>query len=252
MKIYDIILEVIKKKGAFYFILIDPDKLPLEKTAKFINHCQKSGVDGFLIGGSLLINGNLDESIKEVKKSTNLPVVIFPGSVNQVSPFADSILFISLISGRNAEHLIGKHVQAAPLVKKFGIEPISTGYMLIESGQTTTAEYVSGSKPIPRHKPEIAAATALAGQYLGMKLIYLEGGSGADNSVPKEMIEFVTKNVEIPVIVGGGIRTPEEARSKVKAGASIIVTGNIFENENNWKLIPLFASAIHQNESIEI
>jgi len=252
MKIFNQIKEIITEKGAGYFILIDPDKLSIEKTKKFVKHCEQSGVDGFLVGGSLMINGDLDNSIKAVKENCSLPVIIFPGSVNQLSPNADAVLYLSLISGRNAEHLIGKHVQAAPLIKKYGIEPISTGYMLIESGQTTTAEYVSVSKPIPRKKPEIAAATALAGQYLGMKLIYLEGGSGADNSVPEEMIELVSNQIDVPLIVGGGIRTPEEARLKVNAGANIIVTGNFFENENNWDLISDFSEAIHKNLPMEI
>ncbi len=252
MKIYNHINQIISQKGAAYFILIDPDKLPIEKTGTFVSHCEKSGVDGFLIGGSLMINGDLDKSIKAVKDNCKLPVIIFPGSVNQLSPNADALLYLSLISGRNAEHLIGKHVQAAPIIKKYNLEPISTGYMLIESGQTTTAEYVSVSKPIPRKKPEIAAATALAGQYLGMKLIYLESGSGAENSVPEEMIKLVSEQINIPLIVGGGIRTPEIARSKVHAGANIIVTGNFFENENNWSLISDFASAIHKYSSINI
>lgn len=245
MKIYKFIEQTIQKKGAAHFVLIDPDKLPLAKTESFVKFCEKSGVDGFLMGGSLMVNGDLDLSIKEVKKHCTLPTIIFPGSVNQVSKYADAILFISLISGRNPEHLIGKHVQAAPLIKKYNLEAISTGYMLIESGKTTTAEYISESKPIPRHKPEIASATALAGEYLGMKLIYLEGGSGAENSVPNEMIEMVTRNINVPVIVGGGIRKPATAREKVEAGAKIIITGNFFESEKNWDLIPQFASAIH-------
>ena len=252
MKIYKFIEKVIQEKGAAHFVLIDPDKLPIEKTESFVKYCEKSGVDGFLMGGSLMFDGDLDESIKEVKKHCSLPTIIFPGSVNQVSKYADAILFISLISGRNAEHLIGKHVQASPLIKKYNLEPISTGYMLIECGKTTTAEYISESKPIPRHKPEIATATALAGEYLGMKLIYLEGGSGADNSVPNEMIKMVTNNVEIPVIVGGGIRTPETAREKVDAGAKIIITGNFFEDEKNWDLIPQFANAIHTKLPLEV
>lgn len=251
MKIYNHILNTIEQKGAVYFILIDPDKLSIENTEAFVKHCQKVGVDGFLIGGSLMINGDLDKSILEVKKHCELPVLIFPGSVNQVSPYADAILFISLISGRNAEHLIGKHVQAAPLLKKYNMEAISTGYMLIESGRTTTAEYISESRPIPRNKPEIAAATALAGEYLGMKMVYLEGGSGADNSVPTEMIAEVKKNIKIPIIVGGGIKSPNDAMEKVKAGANIIITGNFFEEENNWELIPDFADAIH-NRNVNV
>jgi len=252
MKTFDSIENTISKKGAAYFILIDPDKLALDKTKIFIEHCEANGVDGFLIGGSLMVFGNLDESINEVKKHTKLPVIVFPGSVDQVSQFADAILYLSLISGRNAEHLIGKHVQAAPLIKKYNLETIPTGYMLIESGKTTTAEYISESKPIPRNKPEIAAATALAGEYLGMKLIYLEGGSGAEKSVPNEMIKMVSSQISIPLIVGGGIKSPNEAREKVESGAKIIITGNFFEVENNWQLIQDFADAIHKNHSLEI
>ena len=181
-----------------------------------------------------------------------LPSIIFPGSISQVSSFADAILFLSVVSGRNPEHLIGKHVLAAPSIKKSGIEPISTAYILVESGATTTAVYMSGSLPVPKNKPEIAAATALASEYLGMKLIYLEAGSGAENSVPNEMVKAVSSQCSIPVIVGGGIRNTQTAREKVENGASIIVTGNFFENENNWDLIKDFASAVHYKLPIEV
>ena len=250
MKIYNHLLNTIKEKGAAYLILLDPDKLPENKLAGFLKHCEKSGVDGFLIGGSLMVNGDFESFIEKVKVNTNLPSIIFPGSITQVSAFADAILFLSVVSGRNPEHLIGKHVLAAPSIKKSGIEPISTAYILVESGSTTTAIYMSGSLPIPRNKPEIAAATALASEYLGMKLIYLEAGSGADNSVPNEMVKAVSDQCSIPVIVGGGIRNPKTAREKVKNGASIIVTGNFFEDENNWDLIRDFASAVHTKQSI--
>ena len=173
MKIYNHLLNIIEEKGAAYVILLDPDKLSENKLPGFLKHCEKSGVDGFLIGGSLMTDGNFDSFIKKVKQNTTLPVIIFPGSITQISSFADAILFISVVSGRSAEHLIGKHVTASPLIKRANIEPISTGYILIESGITTTAVYMSGSLPVPRNKPEIAAATALAGEYLGMKLIYL-------------------------------------------------------------------------------
>lgn len=246
------IKEIIKAKGAAYFILVDPDKLPLENIKEFVEFCEKAEVDGFLIGGSLMVNGDLDKTLIEMKKYTQLPLVIFPGSVNQVSNNADAILFLSLISGRNAEDLIGKHVQAAPLIHAYNLEAISTGYVLVESGKTTTAEYISGSKPVPRNKPEIAVATALAGQYIGMKYIYLEAGSGADNSVPGEMINAVSSKIDIPLIVGGGIKTPNEAREKVLAGANIIITGNFFENEKNWHLIEEFSSAIHNPKSITV
>jgi len=252
MKIYNYLLNTIRAKGAAYLILLDPDKLSISKIAPFIHHCEKAGVDGFLIGGSLMMSGDLNSFIENIKIETSLPLIIFPGSVNQISSFADAILFLSVISGRNSEHLIGKHVTASPLIKRANIEPISTGYILIESGVTTTAVYMSGSLPIPRNKPEIAAATALAGEYLGMKLIYLEAGSGAQDSVPDQMVKAVSEECSVPVIVGGGIRTPQVARQKVENGADIIVTGNFFEDENNWDMIRDFANAIHYKLPVEV
>jgi putative glycerol-1-phosphate prenyltransferase len=252
MKTYKYLLNTIETKGAAYLVLLDPDKLSEAKLIPFVRHCEKSGVDGFLIGGSLMISGDLDSFVEKVKIETSLPAIIFPGSINQISPVADAILFLSVISGRNAEHLIGKHVTASPLIKRAKVEPISTGYVLVESGVTTTAVYMSGSFPVPRNKPEIAAATALAGEYLGMKFIYLEAGSGALESVPDEMVKAVSEECSIPIIVGGGIRNPQTARRKVDNGASIIVTGNFFENENNWDLIKDFASAIHKKLPVEV
>jgi putative glycerol-1-phosphate prenyltransferase len=249
MNIYQYLLDKIEENGACHLILLDPDKLHGEQLRQFVSQCASSGVDGFLIGGSLLMNGNLDETLKEVRKNTNLPLIIFPGSVNQVSKYADAILFISLLSGRNPEHLIGKHVIAAPLIKNAGIEPISTGYLIVESGTRTTAEYMSGSLPIPRRKPEIAVATALAAQYLGMKLVYLEAGSGADEHVPVEMVKAVSSNCDIPLIVGGGIRNAETAATLVRAGAKIIVTGNFFEKDSSWNKLNEFTSAVHYKKS---
>jgi len=250
--VQDKIKKIIEKKGAAYFILIDPDKTSGSQLEKFIDICVKSDVDGFLIGGSLMLNPNLTKEIALIKSKCSLPVIIFPGSISQISPNADALLYISLISGRNADHIIGKHVLAAPMIKKIGIEPISTGYILVESGSITTAEYVSGSKPIPRNKPEIAMATALAADFMGMKFIYLEAGSGAKLPVPDEMIHLVSANCTIPVIVGGGICDAKTAGDKVKAGAKIIVTGNHFEQTNNWKEIKNFADAIHGSTLLEI
>ncbi len=252
MKTYTHLLNTIEKKGAAYLVLLDPDKLQEDKAAAFLKHCEKSGVDGFLIGGSLMMSSNFESLIEQVKQNTNLPAIIFPGSINQISPAADAILFLSVVSGRNADHLIGKHVIASPMIKKAGIEPISTAYILVESGVTTTAVYMSGSMPVPRTKPEIAAATALAAEYLGMKLIYLEAGSGADMPVPDEMIKAVSETCTVPVIVGGGIRSPLVAREKVDSGANIIVTGNFFEDENNWDLVREFANAVHFKDIIEV
>jgi putative glycerol-1-phosphate prenyltransferase len=243
--IYEHLLNIIETKGAAYLILLDPDKLTDDKLFPFIKHCEISGVDGFLVGGSLIIDGDIKILIDKIKNTTSLPVIIFPGEVNQVCSRADAILFISVISGRNPEHLIGKHVLAAPIIKKSKIEPISTGYIIVESGSMTTAEYISGSLPVPRNKPEIAAATALAAQYLGMKFVYLEAGSGAAQPVPNEMVKTVSEYCNIPVIVGGGIRNPHIAREKVNCGAKIIVTGNFFEDHENWGLIGNFAESIH-------
>ena len=250
MKIYNHLLNTISQKGAAYLILLDPDKLSEDKVQVFLKHCEKSGVDGFLVGGSLMLNGNFELFLSKIKTHTQLPVIIFPGSITQVSSNADAILFLSVVSGRNPEHLIGKHVLAAPSIKKSGIEPISTAYILVDSGSTTTAVYMSGSLPIPRNKPEIAAATALASEYLGMKLIYLEAGSGANKPVPDEMVKAVKEQCTLPIIVGGGIRDSVTARKKVECGASIIVTGNYFEDENNWDLIKEFANAVHIKNSI--
>ncbi|MBM4176130.1 MAG: geranylgeranylglyceryl/heptaprenylglyceryl phosphate synthase [Ignavibacteria bacterium] len=245
--LYQKILAEIETKGALLYILIDPDKSSTEELKQFITTCEGSNVDGFLVGGSLMMSGDFDSYLKQLKMITKLPVIIFPGGVEQVSQYADAILFLSIISGRNPENLIGKHVLAAPLIKRIGIEPISTGYMLIESGKTTTAEFMSGSKPIPRHKPEIAAAHAIAAEYLGMKLIYLEAGSGAEHSVPEEMIFAVSKICSLPIIVGGGIRNPRMARKKVEAGGKIIVIGNHFDDKSNHSQLKEFADAVHIN-----
>ncbi len=250
--VYDYLLNIITGKGAAYLILLDPDRISGNRLSSFIQKCEASSVDGFLVGGSLMIDGDFNGFIEKVKHNTKLPVIIFPGDVNQVCKPADAILYISVVSGRNPEHLIGKHVLAAPVIKKLQIEPIPTGYIIVESGSITTAEYISGSPPVPRNKPEIAAATALAAQYLGMKLIYLEAGSGAGQSVPASMIKTVAEYCDIPVIVGGGIRSPQSAREKVDSGAKIIVTGNFFEDENNWDLIKEFADAVHVNLPVKV
>ena len=252
MKIYNQLLKIISEKGAAYLILLDPDKMSFNKLSAFVSQCEKSGVDGFLIGGSLLLNGNFEEFVEKIKNLTSLPVIIFPGSVNQIYPKADAILFLSVISGRNAEHIIGKHVIAAPIIKKSEIEPISTGYILVESGPLTTTQYMNGTPPIPRNKPEIAAATALAAEYLGMRFVYLEAGSGAEKSVPNEMIRKVADYCTIPIIVGGGIRNPKDARKKVESGAKAVVTGNYFEDENNWEMIRYFSDAVHYKITVDV
>ena len=251
MTIYQKLIAIHKSRGAGYLVLIDPDKQRPEELSKFARTCEAQGADGLLVGGSLLLNDDFDKAVKAIKKAVRIPVILFPGNGRQLSRHADAVLFMSLISGRNAHFLIGEQVVSAPLVRALGIEPISMGYMLVESGSTTAAEFMSHTKPLPRHKPEIAAAHALAAEYLGMKLVYLEAGSGAEQSVPEAMIQAVRKTVTIPVIVGGGIREPEDANSKVKAGASFVVTGNVLEKSGNNRLIREFADAIHFHQRLE-
>lgn len=227
-------------------MLIDPDKAELSLMNGFIEHSSELGVDALLVGSSFLLHDSFDLTVKEIKKRAKSPVILFPGSSNQISKYADAILFLSLISGRNPNLLFGDHVTAAPIIKECKIEPVPTGYMLIESGRVSTTEYISNTRPIPRDKHDISVAHALAAEYLGMKLIYLEAGSGAKLPVPDEMIKAVKKQISVPLIVGGGITTPETAAEKVKAGADIIVIGNALENNWNENVIFEFAEAIHK------
>ncbi len=229
MKIIDIFQED-KKQLA---VLIDPDKLSEEQLIKTANISQKAGVPFFFVGGSLLTSDTLFKSIKTLKEYSNIPVILFPGNTYQVSRNADAMLFLSLISSRNPDMLIGMHVIAAPYVKLSGLETIPTGYMLIDSGKPTSVTYMSNSFPIPNDKKDIAACTAMAGEMLGLKLIFMDAGSGASITVPESMITFVKKSIEIPLIIGGGIRTPKQAKSIFKAGADTIVIGNRFEENPN-------------------
>jgi putative glycerol-1-phosphate prenyltransferase len=216
-----------------FAVLVDPDNYNSQQLIDLVALAQKSMVSWFFVGGSLLSEGNLDTTIKVIKDNSDVPVVIFPGDEMQINKNADAILLLSMISGRNPELLIGKHVIAAPYLKRSGLEILPTGYMLIDSGRSTTALYMSNTMPIPANKNEIAVCTAMAGEMLGLKLIYMDGGSGADDPVPTSMIEKVKKNITVPLILGGGIRTPETAREKFKAGADVIVVGNAIESDQS-------------------
>jgi len=225
-------------------VLVDPDKLTNREVESVAVTAAKSGVDYFFVGGSLLVNNELDHCIKTLKANSEIPVILFPGNTMQMSWRADAILFLSLISGRNAEMLIGRHVISAPYLKLSPLEVISCGYMLIESGKTTAVQYMSNTMPIPADKLDIAICTAMAGEMLGLKMIYLEAGSGAQHSVPVQMIEQVKQNITIPLIAGGGLRTAENVSKAATAGADIIVVGNAFEK--NSGLISEMADAVHK------
>lgn len=211
-------------------ILLDPDKTKIANLPSVIKRIHQLKADFIFVGGSLLFKNVVDAFLLQIKELTDLPVVLFPGSTLQISNNADAILFLQLLSGRNPEFLIGNQVVAAPLLRQSNLEVISTGYLLVESGRETTASYISNTKPLPAHKPEIAVATAMAGQYIGNKLIYLDGGSGALHPVSLKMIEMVSKNIDLPLIVGGGIKNKKQIEAVFRAGATLVVVGTAFEN----------------------
>ncbi len=224
--------NIIKKNQKKIAVLIDPDKTDKSYIGETILMAIKAKVDFFLIGGSL-ISKYPDHFVQELKQNSDIPVILFPGSLLQFSAKADAILFLSLISGRNPELLIGNHVSIAPLLKKSKMEVLPTGYMLISTGKSTSVEYISNTFPIPANKTDIAVATAVAGELLGLKLIYLEAGSGADYPVPAEMIRRVKQNIDIPLIVGGGLKTEDQIKNVCESGADIVVVGNALEKDNN-------------------
>ncbi len=222
---------VVEQRGAGYLTLLDPDRLTPAELEQRALLCAEAGADALLVGTSLMFSSNHAVFFERIKEQVEIPVISFPGGASQVTPMADAILFLSMISGRNAELLIGQQMKAAPLLKKSGVEIISTGYMLIESGTLTSVEFMSNTRPIPRTKYDIAMAHALAAEYIGMKTVYLEAGSGAADPVPDEMVRAVADYVSLPVIVGGGIRDAETARAKIESGASFVVTGKVVEGD---------------------
>lgn len=242
MKTYSSIVTNKKEKKKMLAVLIDPDRVNEEECIRVRDKSKAAGVDFFFVGSSILTGNNYEKCVSTLK-GCGIPVILFPGDTMQVSPNADALLFLSLISGRNAEMLIGRHVVAAPYLKRSGLEVIPTGYMLIDSGSPTAAGYMSNTTPIPHSKHDIAVATAMAAEMLGFKLIYLDAGSGARFPVNGKMIEEVSRNISIPLIVGGGITTPEKAIENCQSGADIIVIGNAIEKDE--ELIFDMASAIH-------
>jgi putative glycerol-1-phosphate prenyltransferase len=247
MSLYNEITQAKKDGKKKFAVLLDPDKVRLGQLDKILKLSIDANVDYFFIGGSLIVNDMLDELLKLIKQKCKIPTILFPGNSIQLSYKADALLFLSLISGRNAELLIGKHVITAPYLKLSPLEIMSTGYMLIDGGVDTTVTYISNTRPIPAAKDDIALCTAVAGQLLGMKLIYMDAGSGAKNPISTSMIESVSGAIDIPLIIGGGIRTPEKAEENVKAGADVIVVGNAIEKDP--ELIMEMSLAIHASST---
>lgn len=231
MTIYETLKIAKQQQQKKLVVLFDPDKMRLGNLGRALDLAVDCGVDYFFIGGSLVVNNMLDEVLTDIRKRCPIPLILFPGNSFQLSYRADALLFLSLISGRNAELLIGQHVISAPFLKMSPLEIISTGYMLVDGGVQTAVQYMSNTYPIPAHKDDIAVCTALAGEMLGMKLIYLDAGSGAKHPVSETMIEAVGKAVEIPLITGGGIRTPDKVAANLSAGADLVVVGNAIEKD---------------------
>lgn len=226
-----------------FAVLIDPDKVDDRKVLQLVELGTHAKIDYFLVGGSLVVSNYIEECVRLIKKHCTIPVILFPGSPSQVSRSADALLYLSLISGRNADLLIGQHVVSAPVIRQSGLEIISTGYMVIDGGAPTTVSYISNASPLPADKNEIAMCTAMAGEMLGMKLIYMDAGSGARVPITETMIEQVSQYIEVPLIVGGGIKDPEKAYLNCKAGADVVVVGNAIEKDQS--LIYEISAAVH-------
>lgn len=229
-----------------FAVLMDPDDISLSSVEELAMKCNEASVDFLFVGGSLMLSNHMDQCIIQFKKNSAIPVLLFPGSPSQVSKEADALLYLSLISGRNPELLIGAHVISAPRIKESGLEIISTGYMVIDGGAPTAVSYMSHSAPIPRDKNDIAVCTAMAGEFLGKHLIYMDAGSGAKYPISEAMIAQVAQNTNLPIIVGGGINTAEKAYANCQAGADVVVIGNAIEK--NYELIQEMSMAIHKEK----
>lgn len=250
MKILSLLKESHQLGKKSIAVLVDPDKIeePGQLT-QLINLANENCVDYFFVGGSLITTANLSTIVSHIKKEVSIPVILFPGSSLQIDPGADAILFLSLISGRNPDLLIGQHVVAAPILKNNRIEVLPTGYILINSGKPTSVAYISNTTPIPDDKYSLAACTALAGEMLGLQLIYLDAGSGAEKEINAKMINTVRKAVDTPLIVGGGINSSQKAMTALEAGADMIVIGNALEKRPEL-LIEISEKVYDWNQSV--
>ncbi|MBL7870176.1 MAG: geranylgeranylglyceryl/heptaprenylglyceryl phosphate synthase [Cyclobacteriaceae bacterium] len=251
MNILETLYERHAQRKKSIAVLIDPDKIDEpNRLNTLLRLASENCIDFFFVGGSLVTTANLSEVINQIKENVSIPVVLFPGSSLQIDPSADAILFLSLISGRNPDLLIGQHVVAAPILKNNRLEIMPTGYLLINSGKTTSVAYISNTTPIPEDKYSLAACTALAGEMLGLKLIYLDAGSGAEREISPKMISAVRKSVNVPLIVGGGINTGQKAFAALQAGADLIVIGNALEKDPEL-LIEISDQVYDWNQSLE-
>ena len=241
--IYQSLTEKKRQGKKSFAVLIDPDKVDKPMLDDLTSLAVAAKVDYLLVGGSLVISNHLDDCVQHIKKNCSIPVILFPGSPSQVSKYADALLYLSLISGRNPELLIGQHVVSAPFVRQSGLEIMPTGYIVIDGGAPTTVSYISNALPVPADKNEIAMCTAMAGEMLGMKLIYMDAGSGAKRPITESMIKSVADHIEAPLIIGGGITDPEKAYLDCKAGADVIVVGNAIEKDAS--LIKEMSDAVH-------
>ncbi len=245
--IYTHLLDCKQTQRKLFALLIDPDRVDEHGVKVLVEQALAAKVDLFFVGGSLLTRDELDMVVTTIKCNCSIPVILFPGSTLQINEKADALFFLSLISGRNAELLIGQHVTVAPFLKKSKLEILPTGYILIDGGAPTTVSYISNTLPIPANKPEIAVCTALAGEMLGLKLMYMDAGSGAKTPITEKMISAVCSQISVPLIVGGGITSPEKAAANCRAGADIIVVGNAIEKDP--QLIMAVAKAVHESST---
>ena len=247
--IEEYLLDTLVSRGGCLAVLVDPDRSSTEEIGAIAAEASEAGADLILVGSSLMLGDGFEPAVTAARAGGDLPVVIFPGGTPQVTGKADALLFLTLLSGRNPEYLIGQHVAAAPRIHSLGIETIPTAYLLVESGPITSVQYMSMTQPLPRSKPDLAVAHALAARYLGLRFIYLDSGSGAAMQVPEEMIAAVAESARLPLLVGGGIREPAAARARIEAGASVIVVGSALEGQREAGLLAELADAAHSRGS---
>ena len=241
------LLDKIKTEGAIHMTLVDPEKMTPSQASQVAENSKINGTSAMMIGGSTFVSqSHLDDVIKAIRQIVKFPIILFPNNITGISRYADAIWFMSLLNSVDPYFLIGAQILAAPLIKKYDLEPISMGYIIV--GEGGTAGIVGKAIPVPYNKPDLTAAHALAGQYLGMHFIYLEGGSGAKDPVPPEMIQMVKRVIDIPLIVGGGIRTKKQALAASSAGADVIVTGNIIETTSGKQKVSEIIDGIKGNK----